>query len=223
MQLPDLGRRLRERAPDAAALAQDAGYGARPQAGCRVGRSPGHTCQARRGCHRSIREPHRLRAGHHAAAIQNRDAELQAFCESAGLDDIMQISVEDLDAYRAARKYSPITAAKEPVILRQFFGFCFERPWIEANVAKKIKTPRHVKPEEVRPYTQAEITKMIAACDAIGHDDYTRLCARAVVLLLRYTGLRFSDVATLERNRVRDGQILLQHAEDGWDSVPPGA
>jgi site-specific recombinase XerD len=149
--------------------------------------------------------------------------EFQAFCESAGLDDIMQISVEDLDAYRAARKYSPITSAKEPVILRQFFGFCFERPWIEANVAKKIKTPRHVKPEEVRPYTQAEITKMIAACDAIGHDDYTRLCARAVVLLLRYTGLRFSDVATLERNRVRDGQILLQHAEDGRDSVPPGA
>jgi integrase len=95
----------------------------------------------------------------------------------------MQISVEDLDAYRAARKYSPITAAKELVILRQFFGFCFERPWIEANVAKKIKTPRNVKPEEVRPYTQAEITKMIAACDAIGHDEYTRLCARAVVLL----------------------------------------
>lgn len=149
--------------------------------------------------------------------------EFQAFCESAGLDDIMQISVEDLDAYRAARKYSPITAAKELVILCQFFGFCFERPWIEANVAKKIKTPRNVKPEEVRPYTQAEITKMIAACDAIGHDDYTRLCARPVVLLLRYTGLRFSDVATLERDRVRDGQILLQHAEDGRDSVPPGA
>lgn len=149
--------------------------------------------------------------------------EFQAFCESAGLEDIMQISVEDLNAYRAARKYSPITAAKELVILRQFFGFCFERRWIEANVAKKIKTPRNVKPEEVRRYTQAEITKMIAACDAIGDDDYTRLCARAVVLLLRYTGLRFSDVATLERDRVRDGQILLQHAEDGRNSVPPSA
>lgn len=106
----------------------------------------------------------------------------------------MQISVEDLDAYRAARKLSPITAAKELVILPQFFGFCFERPWIEATVAKKIKTPRNIKPEEVRPYTQAEITKMIAECDAIGHDDYTRLRARAVVLLLRYTGLRISDV-----------------------------
>jgi integrase len=129
--------------------------------------------------------------------------EFQAFCEGVGLHDIMQVSVEDLDAYRAARKLSPITAAKELVILRQFLGFCFDRRWTE------------VKPEEVVPYTQAEITKMIVACDGIGNDDYTRLRARAVVLLLRYTGLRISDVATLEPERVRDGQILLHTQKTG--------
>ena len=67
----------------------------------------------------------------------------------------------------------------------------------------------------MRPYTQAEITKMIARSDGIGHDDYTRLRARAVVLLLRYTRLRIWDVATLERDRVRDGQILLHTQKTG--------
>ena len=147
--------------------------------------------------------------------------EFQPFCERAGLHDIGQGGVEDLDAYRAARKLSPITAAKELVILRQFFAFCFERRWIDANVAKKIKTPRNIKPEEVVPYTQAEITRMIAACDSIGHDDYTRQRARAVVLLLRYSGLRISDVSTLERDRVRDGQILLRTQKKGGQVFLP--
>jgi site-specific recombinase XerD len=147
--------------------------------------------------------------------------EFQPFCEPAGLHDIGQGGVEDLDAYRAARKLSPITAAKELVMLRQFFAFCFERRWIDANVAKKIKTPRNIKPEEVVPYTQAEITRMIAACDGIGHDDYTRQRARAVVLLLRYSGLRISDVSTLERDRVRDGQILLRTQKKGGQVFLP--
>jgi hypothetical protein len=125
MQLLDLGRRLRERAPDAAALAQDAGYGARPQAGCRVGRSPGHTCKPV-GDAITAFENH---IGSVQATTLRRykivTREFQAFCESAGLDDIMQISVEDLDAYRAARKYSPITAAKELVILRPVLRVLF--------------------------------------------------------------------------------------------------
>ena len=43
----------------------------------------------------------------------------------------------------------------------------------------------------------------------IGRGSYEPLRARAMVLLLRFTGLRISDVATLERERIQDGQILL--------------
>jgi len=36
-----------------------------------------------------------------------------------------------------------------------------------------------------------------------------------MVLLLRYTALRISDVATLEKNRVRNGEIFVRTTKNG--------
>jgi hypothetical protein len=36
-----------------------------------------------------------------------------------------------------------------------------------------------------------------------------------MTLLLRYTGLRISDVATLWRDRIRDGEIFLRTTKNG--------
>ncbi len=85
------------------------------------------------------------------------------------------------------------------------------------NLAKKIK-PLKAKIAPVVPYTAVEVTCMIAACDAMGRMSYERLRARAMLLTLRYTGLRISNVATLERDRVNGGQILL-HAQKNGGSV----
>jgi site-specific recombinase XerD len=137
------------------------------------------------------------------------------YCARAGLHDIMQVTVESVDGFRATRKLSPTTSTKELQTLRQFFGFCFERRWTEENPAKKIKLPRNIKPEEVVPYKQSEVAKIIGACEAVGRGPYERLRARAMVLLLRYTGLRISDVATLARDRVQGGQVLLHTQKTG--------
>jgi site-specific recombinase XerD len=64
------------------------------------------------------------------------------------LNDIMQVTVEHLDAHRAARKIAQTTSHKELQILRQFFGFCVDRQWVEENPAKKIKLPQNIKPTE---------------------------------------------------------------------------
>ena len=142
-------------------------------------------------------------------------AHLGEYCERKGLHDIMQLTVEHLDAFRAGRKISPTTGLKELQTLRQFFGFCLERKWADDNPAKRIKAPRNIRPEEVVPYTQGEVSTILAACDGIGRGSYERLRARAMVLLLRYTGLRISDVATLGRDRVQAGQILLHTQKTG--------
>jgi site-specific recombinase XerD len=142
-------------------------------------------------------------------------AHLNVYCECKGVHDILQLTVEHLDAYRATRRLSPTTSTKELQTLRQFFGFCLERRWAEDNPAKRVKLPRNVKPEEVVPYTQAEVTRILAACDVIGRGAYERVRARAMLLLLRYTGLRISDVATLGRDRVRGGEILLHTQKTG--------
>src|ERR1041385_2064138 len=105
---------------------------------------------------------------------------LREYCDRAGLHDIMQLTVEHLDAFRAGRKLSPTTSTKELQTLRQFFGFCLERRWAEENPEKRIKLPRNIRPEEVVPYTQAEVAIILAACEAIGRGPYERLRAHAL-------------------------------------------
>ncbi|MCU1337086.1 MAG: phage integrase family protein [Bryobacterales bacterium] len=140
--------------------------------------------------------------------------QLKTFCDGKARD-VDQITVEHLDAYRAARDISAATSMKELQILRQFFGFCHQRKWIDDNPARRIKQPRNIKPKPVVPYTPIEVGKMLAACSEVGHASYERLRARAMVLLLRYTGLRISDVAMLGRDRVTDGRILLYTHKTG--------
>ena len=59
------------------------------------------------------------------------------------------------------------------------------------------------------------MARIIAACDQIGRGAYERLRARAVALSLRYTALRISDIALLEKNRVRNGEIFIRTAKNG--------
>jgi integrase len=146
---------------------------------------------------------------------RNVFAKLADFCKGVGIQDVAQLSVEHLDAYRAGRALAPTTSMRELGTLRQFLTFCQDRRWIADNPGKRIKGPRNIKPAEVVPYTPAELGKMVAACDVIGRGPYERLRSRAMVLLMRYTGLRISDVATLERNRIQDGQILLHTQKTG--------
>jgi site-specific recombinase XerD len=140
---------------------------------------------------------------------------LQEFATARKIEALCEFTIDQLDAYRASRKLSSTTSTKELQTLRQFFGFCVRRKWIAENLAKDIDPPKNARPKDVVPYTTAEIAKIIGASDQIGRTSYERLRARAMVLLLRYTALAVSDVATLERNRVHDGQILVRRKKTG--------
>ena len=137
------------------------------------------------------------------------------YTKNAGVEALTEFTVDHMDAYRAGRELSKTTATKELQLLRQFFGFCFDRKWVDENVAKRVKAPTNVKPKPVEPYTTQEIIKIIAACDQFGRTSYERLRARAMVLLMRYTALAISDVATLARDRIRDGEILVFRQKTG--------
>ena len=141
--------------------------------------------------------------------------QFQAYCQKAGLHDVADVSVEDLDGYRASRELARTTGQKELETLRQFFSFCRDRNWTDDNPARRIKSAKHVKPAEVVPYTGDELGRIIAASQAIGRTAYERLRARAMVLLLDNTALRVSDVATLARDRVQNNRILIRTLKTG--------
>lgn len=113
-----------------------------------------------------------------------------------------ELTTPHLDAFRAGRGLKPVTSSKELELLRQFCGFCWDRRWCSENVAKRIKSPRNIKPNDVVPFTTDEVKQIIRACDGIGRGLYERLQARAMILTLRYTALRIGDVALLGRDRI---------------------
>ncbi|MGA2186630.1 MAG: tyrosine-type recombinase/integrase, partial [Bryobacteraceae bacterium] len=88
--------------------------------------------------------------------------------------------------------------------------------------------PRNLKPNEVVPYTIQEESRILAACDQIGGGKYNRsgaryeqLRARAMIMLLRHTALRVSDVCALRNDAVswdpeeRRWRVLLYTQKTG--------
>jgi len=150
---------------------------------------------------------------------RNTLSKLREFCEARGAIDMQDIRTDTLDAFRASRGLSLIAGMKELELLKQFLKFCLVRHWVRESPAAGIKGPRNIQPNEVEPYTPAEVGKILDACEQFGRTDYERRRARAMVLTMRYTALRIGDVAMLERERIsRDGhrwRIFLHTEKTG--------
>ena len=140
---------------------------------------------------------------------------VRRFAEKSVISYVDEFQLERLDAYRETRLVSPLTWSKELQLLRQFFGFCQKRKWCEENPAKDMTMPPNPKPKERNPYTTEEITRIIAACETFGRNAYERARARAMILLMRFYGLRVSDVATLAKDRIRGDHIFLHALKNG--------
>jgi site-specific recombinase XerD len=132
-----------------------------------------------------------------------------SFCEKEGIKAIADVTGEVLEDYRGTRTIGKFTWKVERQMLITFFGFCISKKWIASNPAKELKAPRNVKPNEIVPYTLLEESQILAACDQIGGGIYNRsgaryeqLRARAMIMLLRATALRISDVSTFRKDAV---------------------
>lgn len=92
--------------------------------------------------------------------------------------------------------------------LRVFFGFCLDRKWATENVARRIKSPRNIKPNDVVPFTALEVGAILKACSGVGRAAYERARTKAMVLThvirlsasamlqcLRVTGLAGTETA----------------------------
>ena len=134
-------------------------------------------------------------------------AYLEEYCGRQQLRYVDQIAVESMDGYALWRNKTNWTWIKEIEILRQFFAFSIDREWTRKNPARALKRPRLLEANDVVPFTSEEIVRTIAACEQIGRAKYERLRARAMVLLMRYAGLRVSDVVTLSRDHIKGNHL----------------
>lgn len=142
-------------------------------------------------------------------------ARLVEFAGAEGIATIDRFRLDQLDEYRRGRAICELSWQKELQLLRTFFDFCRKRKWCEENIAREMEMPKDPQPKPREPYTQAEIIAIFAACDSFGKGAYERSRAKAMILLMRYYGLRVSDVATLERARVSETEIRLYTQKNG--------
>lgn len=126
-----------------------------------------------------------------------------------GNKDVRAITPSDLQSFRSSRKISANTASKELQQIKGIFAWFVEQGFRPDSPAAKIKAP-HVPPTEKQPFTEAEITAILAACERIGFGDYERRRAKAAILLMRYTGLRISDAIMLRRDAIKGGVLTLR-------------
>ncbi len=143
--------------------------------------------------------------------------QLEEFAAAKGLRYLDEFDTPSLREFRMRWTDGALSAQKKIERLRGFFRYCVENGWIEENPAKRLKAPQS-KQRPTMPFTRDEMADILAACESYP-DNYGRTGQanskrlRAFVLLLRYSGLRISDAASLARERLQGNRLFLYTAK----------
>lgn len=133
---------------------------------------------------------------------------------------VRAISVDDVRTLRNSWKLSGSTTRKRLELVRGFFRFCLDSGWLQTNPAKAVK-PTKVEARPTMPYSDKEWENILTAVDVVREihpqmPESTQKKLRALVLLLRYSGLRISDAVTLRSDRIdAKGRLFLYTQKTG--------
>ena len=150
------------------------------------------------------------------------------FCTKSGYRLLKQIGVDEVREFRNSltKKYAASSAQTRLEYLRGFLRLCHGSGWISSNPALAVKPPKSDSSPTL-PFEEAEIETMLAAADTFttkgNFGPGNRKRVRAMILLLRYSGLRISDASTLERSRLNGTRLFLYTQKTGtpvWVPLP---
>lgn len=145
--------------------------------------------------------------------------QMQAFARDEGRPFLEQWTLEALRRFRQSWTDGGMSALKKLERLRAFFRFAHESKWIEENPTKAIENPKVTTPPTL-PFTQEEMIAILAACGRYP-DNYGKLeqinaqRLKALVLLLRYSGMRIGDAVTCAQDRLTGDRLFLYTQKTG--------
>lgn len=121
--------------------------------------------------------------------------------------------------FRAGWQDGPRSSAKKLERLRAFFRFAQKRKWVSDNPASDLKAPK-ITLCPTMPYTREEMIRILAAIETYkeqfpgrGSENARRM--RALVLLLRYSGMRIGDAVSLKDDRIEGNKLFLYTQKTG--------
>lgn len=151
------------------------------------------------------------------------EGKLLPFCESKGYERLADLNVDTLRTFRKTWKFAATSAVKRLEYLRGFLRFCEESEWIARNPAKAIKPPKVTRTPTL-PFEDSEFARALDAADRLKTWGTFGPKLRAMILLLRHSGLRMQDAACLERARLTDDKLFLYTQKTGtpvYCPLPP--
>ncbi len=147
---------------------------------------------------------------------------LAEFAGDRGIRYIAELDLGMVRAFRASWLDHNLAALKKLERLRAFFRFCQDSKWTPDNPARLLKNPK-ITQAPTMPFSRDQVASILrATSDYPDRSNAPRV--RALVLLLRYSGLRIRDAVTLGRERIRDGRLFVYTAKTGtavWCPLPP--
>jgi len=144
---------------------------------------------------------------------------MQEFAARHGLRFLVQFDLVTLRAFREGWQDGPLSSGKKLERLRAFFRFALDNEWVKKNPASKLKAPK-VTQRPTLPFTHEQMVRILAALDPFydqiapsGKDSARRL--RALVLVLRYSGMRIGDVVRLTSDKIIGNKLFLYTQKSG--------
>jgi site-specific recombinase XerD len=151
-----------------------------------------------------------------------------SFCEVEGITRLRQLDVRLLRKFRTEWKDHNLAALKKLERLRSFYRFAISNKWVEDNPAKSLKSPS-IEDRRTLPYSNEEMFRILSAVETWiaeappqNRDNARRL--RALIFLLRYSGLRIGDAVGCSTNLLTDGKLRLHTQKTGshvYVPLPP--
>jgi site-specific recombinase XerD len=138
---------------------------------------------------------------------------MEDFAKGRGFRFLIELDLPAVSQFRAGWKDGPRSSAKKLERLRAFFRFAQKRKWIPDNPASDLRAPR-VTLCPTMPFTHPEMLRILAAIEKYkdefpdrGAENARRI--RALVLLLRYSGMRIGDAVSLSAERIEGNRLFL--------------
>lgn len=131
-----------------------------------------------------------------------------AWCQEKGILTTKDLTLADLQEFRRSWVLAETTTRLRSVLLLTMVRFWQMHKWTVDGLAENFKLPPNVS-EPTLPFEAGEIESMLEACGKIPARRITRWRAEALVLLMRYSGLRISDASMLHRSKIQGNRIIL--------------
>jgi integrase/recombinase XerD len=132
---------------------------------------------------------------------------LDEFVGREGYRFVNQLDLAALTTFRSTWKNAPLSASKQLERLRSALKFALRRKWVTENAALELDSPE-IPEKATMPFTDDEFKKILKAAES-------KPRVHAFILVMRHSGLRISDTATLAVSALSGNKLRLRQTKTG--------